>query len=234
MTTVKIKDSAVTSDKIAAGHVGNSKLVNYCVTNDKLANNSVTERNIADGAVTNGKIADDAVTSKKIYNGAVTNEKIGSGAVTNGKLANSSVGTSKLIDGSVTKAKLASDVTAEALGGVMSVLLWTNANPTVGKFPAQTISKSLSGYDRILVFFYREDGVTRHVTADVQIGKSSIANLVASINNAYPLVYNRVVSASTTGITFEDALGQRTNSNARTTENTYLIPTHIYGIKGDT
>lgn len=136
-------------------------------------------------------------------------------------------------DGSITKAKLASDVTAQALGGMVSDLLWTNASPT-STFAAQTISKDLSGYNRILVFFYREDGVTRHITADVRIGKSSIANLVATINSAYPMAYNRVVAASTTGITFEDALGQRTNSNSRSTDNTYLIPTHIYGIKGDT
>lgn len=90
-----LKDSGVTSTKIA----------DSAITAAKLASNSVTTKTILTGAVTSVKLAAGAVTAGKIVDGAITAAKLASGAVT----------TDKIADGAITKAKLASDV--EAGGG---------------------------------------------------------------------------------------------------------------------
>lgn len=203
------------------------------VTTAKLADGAVTSEKLADGAVTNAKIGAGAVSFNKIADAAVGIAKIADSAVTNAKLASDSVGTSKIIDGSVTKDKLSSSVTAQALGGVVSDLLWTNASPS-SSFGAQTISKSLSGYSRVLVCFNREDGITRRITAETKLNDSGIAHLVALNDGSGAMGYNRVFSASTSGVTFEKGLKQRVNGETRSDDNTVLVPTHIYGIKGDT
>lgn len=180
------------------------------------ANNAQTAANNAQSA------ADSTVSTAKIADKAVTNAKIATGAVTVGKIAG----------GAVSLAKLGSDVTAEALGGVVSDLLWTNASAS-SSFAAQTISKNLTGYSRVLVCFNREDGIARRVTEETRVGASAIAQLTALSNGSAAIGYNRVFSATTTGITFEAGLTQRLNTTTRTEDNTCLVPTHIYGIKGD-
>lgn len=139
ITTPKIANAAITSEKIADLSVGTSKIVNSSVTGVKLADASistgkmvdgsvtapklasdsvetskildanVTASKLADGAVTTDKIANGAVTTSELGNGAVTEGKLGDASVTGGKLAANSVSTDKIINGSVTGDKLAGD-----------------------------------------------------------------------------------------------------------------------------
>ena len=67
VTTNKIADGAVTSDKLADGSVTTNKITDGAVTSDKLA----------DGSVTTSKIADDAVTSDKLADGSVNQQHLG-------------------------------------------------------------------------------------------------------------------------------------------------------------
>ncbi len=76
VTTVKILDSNVTTDKIANDAVTADKLAQNSVITDKILNGNVTTEKIADVAVVEGKIATDAVTTAKILNGNVTFGKI--------------------------------------------------------------------------------------------------------------------------------------------------------------
>lgn len=65
---ISVRDSGITSDKLADG----------TVTADKLADGAITTDKIADGAVTTDKIAENAITSDKIVDGAITGDKIAS------------------------------------------------------------------------------------------------------------------------------------------------------------
>ena len=94
--TLDLKDSAVTTAKIA----------DAAVTTVKIADVAVTTAKIADAAVTTAKIADDAVTNEKIADEAVTTAKIADEAVTTAKIADAAVTTEKLADGAVTEEKL--------------------------------------------------------------------------------------------------------------------------------
>ncbi|MGW8177363.1 MAG: hypothetical protein ACWGQW_00980 [bacterium] len=78
-----------------------------------IKDSAVTTTKIASLAVTNAKIADLAVSTGKIQDLAVTEAKIGAGAVTVNKLGASAVETAKIKNANVTLAKLATDATAK-------------------------------------------------------------------------------------------------------------------------
>ncbi len=86
VTTVKLADDAVTTNKIAPGAVGNSDLATNAVSTGTIVNGSVGADDLANDAVTTGKILDDAVTSDKIAANAVGTAGLLNGAVTSEKL----------------------------------------------------------------------------------------------------------------------------------------------------
>lgn len=63
---LRVKDSGITSTKIANGAVGENQLANSAVTANKIASDAVTTAKILDSNVTTSKIADSAVTEAKI------------------------------------------------------------------------------------------------------------------------------------------------------------------------
>lgn len=63
---LRIKDSGVTSAKIATGAVGTTQLSDSSVTSDKIASDAVTTAKILDSNVTTAKIANGAITESKI------------------------------------------------------------------------------------------------------------------------------------------------------------------------
>lgn len=81
VTTSKIANAAVTTEKIADGVVITQKIANGTITAPKLADGNVVTAKIANGAVTADKIADSNVTTAKIAAGAVTADKIAEGAL---------------------------------------------------------------------------------------------------------------------------------------------------------
>ena len=95
-TSLTIANNAVTTDKLSSSAVSTAKIANDAVTSDK----------IADSAVVTDSLSSSAVSTAKIADGAVTGAKIASGAVSLNKLASDSVGTAKIIDQAVTLAKL--------------------------------------------------------------------------------------------------------------------------------
>ena len=108
-----VSDGSITAAKLtgvsdsAGAAVTTPKIADGAVTTDKLSSSpaAVTTAKIADGAVTTDTIYGRAVTGAKIALGAVIGENIGSGAVGLGKIATGAVDTDQLADGAVTMAK---------------------------------------------------------------------------------------------------------------------------------
>ncbi|NDC95951.1 hypothetical protein EB077_11650, partial [bacterium] len=63
---LRIKDSGVTSSKIATGAVNTTQLADSAVSSIKLASDSVTTSKILDSNVTTAKIANGAITESKL------------------------------------------------------------------------------------------------------------------------------------------------------------------------
>lgn len=81
-----LSGNSVTSAKIADNAVTTNKIAFYAVTESRIADNAISSTKLAIGSVTDTKIADNAVTANKIASNAVTTNKIPDGAVTLPKL----------------------------------------------------------------------------------------------------------------------------------------------------
>ena len=84
--TTALKDSAVTSAKIASSAVTTAKIADSAITSAKIADGTIVAADIATNAITTAKIYDTAVTTAKLHDLAVTQDKIASKAVTVGKI----------------------------------------------------------------------------------------------------------------------------------------------------
>lgn len=124
ITTDKIINSAITTNKIADNAIETAKISNSAVTTNKIANNAITNikintnaintNNIIDHAITSTKIADSNITTRKIMDNAITTNKIANLTVTSDKIANEAITTQKIIDNSITNNKLVQS------GGILS------------------------------------------------------------------------------------------------------------------
>ncbi|MDR1112395.1 MAG: hypothetical protein LBL18_01360 [Bacteroidales bacterium] len=83
-----IKSGAVTSSKMANSAVTTDKINSGAVVEEKIANSSVTANKIGNGAVTADKIAQNAVTTDKVNSSAVTADKIAANAATDTIIGN--------------------------------------------------------------------------------------------------------------------------------------------------
>ena len=68
ITTDKIRDGAITTEKFALNAVGTTNIIDNNVTAGKLATDAVETAKIKDLNVTTGKLANSAVTSEKVNN----------------------------------------------------------------------------------------------------------------------------------------------------------------------
>ena len=109
-----LSDNAVTSAKILDGAVVTNKLGTAVVTQAKLADASVGTAQLIDGNVTNLKLATDAVGTTNIVNGNVTTAKLADANVTTAKIADLNVTTGKIADNAVGNSKSAK-ITANAV-----------------------------------------------------------------------------------------------------------------------
>ena len=106
------------------------------------------------------------------------------------------------------------------------VLLWENASPT-SAFEEQTIVLDLSAYGFAYVEFANED----HETVCLfKVGSSTRAIHVNSPSGEGTL-YHRKIEAYSDRVIFSVAGSFNLASGANKTNNTYMIPLKIYGIK---
>jgi hypothetical protein len=156
--TVNIRDSAITSEKLAADSVGPRELADGGIPTVALADGAVTTPKLADGAVTDPKIVSLAwgkVTGAPatlppsgpatndlsgsypgpaIRDGAVTAAKLAAGAVGSSQLAAGSVGSTQLVDGGVATGDLADGavtVAKIALGASLQGIGYAHRTTTV-------------------------------------------------------------------------------------------------------
>lgn len=76
ITTAKILDANVTTDKIADNAVTTAKILDANVTNAKIAETTLTTNKLVDNIITTAKILDANVTTAKILDANVTSAKL--------------------------------------------------------------------------------------------------------------------------------------------------------------
>ena len=115
--------------------------------------------------------------------------------------------------------------------GLQMELLWENASPS-SEFAAQTIEVDLSPYDMVAVSFYRYTTVPRENTAIIKVGENGSLNDSLTNTDKAPTISMRAFQTSATGVVFTVATYQDANQTTRTENNSFDIPTRIYGING--
>ena len=169
--------------------------------------------------------------------GAATDGMISPKLIINGEV---SLGTALSIkDGGTGATTAAAARTNLGLSGAETkTLLWTNASPT-SDFAAQTLDSSdgipdLSEYDTVEIvcrYSTTDDTRTRYI-CDVGGSSPMYWFYYTATDGKYTGVRSRnVVSASTTGVTFNACSGKTGNSTTNTKNNGYIIPIKIYGVK---
>lgn len=118
-----------------------------------------------------------------------------------------------------------------ALGGASITSVWTNSSPT-SQFNAQSISKTLSSYDAVLIQARTHIGDYEYGPTEtsliVRVGGSGMI-VDASESGSY--LVSRKVTVTTSKITFASAKYPATYAATSLTEgNRNLVPTYIYGI----
>ena len=109
--------------------------------------------------------------------------------------------------------------------GSWADLLWENASPT-SAFAAQTVSVDLTNYSFVLVGVKSKSDDNGKSYAILKKGDSSQLLLTATLK-----IYWRVTNVQNNGIDFYDGTYLNTYGSNTITDNNYMIPYRIYGIK---
>ena len=105
--------------------------------------------------------------------------------------------------------------------------LWTNASPT-SSFKGQSITVSgLSDYDKYEIEFRFHTSLVTANTDTSRVGYGTLLNV-----NDGPNVYARNVTMAGNTLTFGDGKKMALSATSVSTDNGYIIPIAIYGIKG--
>lgn len=107
-------------------------------------------------------------------------------------------------------------------------LLWTNASPT-SQFAAQTISLDLIKYRYVLIRYRVNNGGANAIKTE--FGIISNDGEKVALTAIWASMAHREATITTSGITFS-VCKKITNYNSNdTTDNGFIIPVEIYGIK---
>lgn len=120
------------------------------------------------------------------------------------------------------------------LGGICIVKLWQNASPT-SDFESQRINaEAIYDYDFFLVKLRQSTGVSTGTNAILVKGSTAdIQKVINMTGSSTPTILSRQILASVNGyFSFADCVNKKYNSTSDATNNTFLIPLEIYGIKG--
>ncbi len=177
VTTEKIADDAIVESKIADSAVTTAKIGDTNVTTAKLASGAVTTDKITDLNVTTAKLADDAVTTAKITNLNVTTDKLASDAVTTAKVADDAVTTVKIADDAVTTAKIADNTvtTDKLVNDAVTTLKITDLNVTTGKIADSAITAAKLDSDSVTTIKILDANITTAKINDAAVTADKLA-----------------------------------------------------------
>lgn len=115
----------------------------------------------------------------------------------------------------------------ENLGGTSLTKIWENASPT-SSFLAQTLTiNTLSNYDWYVII-YKFYATLNYALAEFgAVGNGTIINMADAGS-----IYRRNVDCSANNLTISEMNGVRVSSAADISDNKYLVPVTIYGVKG--
>ena len=110
-------------------------------------------------------------------------------------------------------------------GGKMT-LLWSNPNPTAA-FAQQTISIDLTSYDAVVI-----ECNTSGNTATGRVAQLGFVGTTARLVTAIYQIHRRLAEINTNNIVFGNNYYLPSYATANeTANNSYLIPSRIYGVK---
>jgi hypothetical protein len=176
VTTAKIQDGAVTTNKLAADAVTSAKIATDAVGTSEIAADAVTSSEIATDAVGTAEIAADAVTSSEIAADAVGTAEIANDAVTAAKIAADAVGTSEIAADAVTSSEIAADAVGDSeldLANLAMNQAWTTYTPGVNVWTKGNGTTSGA---------YLQVGKTVHFWAKFVLGSTSVLNAAGGID----------------------------------------------------
>lgn len=137
-----------------------------------------------------------------------------------------SIGESLVIGTNIVATSIGDEISALNAGLTSYTLLWTNSDPT-SSFSPQTISLDLSEYDRIEVVSYVNRSSTLAFSTILHKG---IRGTLSGVYAARIVIRNLTDGYTNSGISFGSGTNINTYGN-ETTDNAYVIPYKIYGIK---
>lgn len=177
--------SKVGEGNIAQNTIHTYNIADNAVTTAKIVNLNITTDKLADNAVTTGKILDNNITTSKILNKNVTTDKVNDGAITAIKLATDSVETAKIKNSAVTADKLATDsvTTVKILDSNVTTAKIANKNVTTDKLADTAVTEAKLANNAVYTNSIKDDAVTSAKIADstiVNANISSTANIESS------------------------------------------------------
>ena len=108
--------------------------------------------------------------------------------------------------------------------GEVQTLLWTNSTPTTN-FSAKTVQLDLSNYDGVIVEFASTVRETiGGFSSRIKVAKNVSGAIGGGFTTETFGVARTVTSVTNSGVVFNDA-------HASNTDNSYMIPIHIYGYR---
>lgn len=115
--------------------------------------------------------------------------------------------------------------------GALWTLMWTNPSPS-SSFSAQTVSINLTGYTEIkIVAMQSTSTTTTHVSVTCEIDEANYQILVFgnALGSAAFNMFYRIVSATTSGVTFSTGYSKHTDAAESPDESaSRIVPLYIY------
>lgn len=106
------------------------------------------------------------------------------------------------------------------------VLLWENASPSSAFAPQTLTIANLSSYQRYTILYRFHTSLDMNLTESAEVGAGTIMNMCDAGS-----IYRRNVTYQANGLTISDMVGTKVSGAVDVTDNKYLIPAKIYGIK---
>ena len=112
---VRVADGGITTAKLDADAVDNTKLADNAVQTENIVDATITDADLADNAVTSAKILNETILSEDIADETITSADILNGTILAEDIADDAITAAKIVDNAVTLTKLANGTAAGQL-----------------------------------------------------------------------------------------------------------------------